>query len=98
MTTEWLKTTRSKGPNPKIPFKHIDEKLPPNDRSIILTWHELYGYNTEIAFIFLQHHKHDQEFLGKPRVTHWLLLERIHDKEVENTELSKPQKKRTKLL
>jgi hypothetical protein len=63
-------------PNPKIPFKLTTEKIPPNNRSVLLIWEKNWGYDIIESYLVHQHVQDDLKLLGKPRITHWLILEK----------------------
>lgn len=90
-------------PNSKIPFKLTTDKLPPEDKSVLLIWEKDWGYNVRASYLVHQHVKNDIKILGKPRITHWLMLEKIkgdHDeREKDSTKTAgKKGKKKRKII
>lgn len=49
----------------------VSEKLPPDTREQIITYHPEWGFDLGIGFIIRQHLKHDNYNLGFTRITHW---------------------------
>lgn len=81
-----------KKPNPKIPFKFVeDKKIPPNDRSILLIWEEDWGYQVMESFLAHQHINDDIKRLGYPRIKAWLFLQK--EKGVQDDERKKNRTK-----
>ncbi len=76
-------------PNKKIPFKLTTDKLPPEDNSVLLIWEKEWGYEVIFSRLVYQHVLNDLKTLGKPRITHWLMLEKEKGDVDETEENSK---------
>lgn len=81
-----------KKPNPKIPFKFVEQnEIPPNNKSTLLVWEEDWGYEVMESFLAHQHITDDLKTFGFSRIKAWIFLQKHKGDQSETNEQNKTE-------